>query len=324
LQGVGALQIQFEKLKQKLAAEGLFAPERKRPLPKYPQRIGLVTSPTGAAIRDVLHVVRRRHPGLEIILAPCRVQGEGAAEEIAAAIRLLNEFQSKVQGLMSKVTTGKTTLDFGLGTFNEEIVARAIFESAIPVVSAVGHEVDFTISDFVADVRAATPSAAAEIITEGVFASRQFVASLARRMSQAHPRKRLDESLQRLDDLQTSLSRCGKQGVRERQAACQNLAARLRQVRPNQILKQRRELLKASRGRLRELAHVRFKDLKNRLAATEARLRLLGPEQVLSRGYSITMDAGTGQVLREAAKIKTGQKLRTRLSVGEVLSQTAK
>ena len=342
LQGVGALQIQFEKLKQKLAAEGLFAPERKRPLPKYPQRIGLVTSPTGAAIRDVLHVVRRRHPGLEIILAPCRVQGEGAAEEIAAAIRLLNEFQSKVQGLMSKVTTGETTLDFGLGTldlilvtrgggsledlwaFNEEIVARAIFESAIPVVSAVGHEVDFTISDFVADVRAATPSAAAEIITEGVFASRQFVASLARRMTQAHPRKRLDESLQRLDDLQTSLSRCGKQGVRERQAACQNLAARLRQVRPNQILKQRREWLKVSRGRLRELAHVRFKDLKNGLAATEARLRLLGPEQVLSRGYSITMDAGTGQVLREAAKIKAGQKLRTRLSVGEVLSQTAK
>jgi exodeoxyribonuclease VII large subunit len=342
LQGVGALQIQFEKLKQKLAAEGLFAPERKRPLPKYPQRIGLVTSPTGAAIRDVLHVVRRRHPGLEIILAPCRVQGEGAAEEIAAAIRLLNEFQSKVQGLMSKVTTGETTLDFGLGTldlilvtrgggsledlwaFNEEIVARAIFESAIPVVSAVGHEVDFTISDFVADVRAATPSAAAEIITEGVFASRQFVASLARRMSQAHPRKRLDESLQRLDDLQTGLSRCGKQGVRERQAACQNLAARLRQVRPNQILKQRREWLKASRGRLRELAHVRFKDLKNGLAATEARLRLLGPEQVLSRGYSITMDAGTGRVLREAAKIKAGQTLRTRLSVGEVLSQTAK
>jgi exodeoxyribonuclease VII large subunit len=343
LQGVGALQIQFEKLKQKLAAEGLFAPERKRPLPEYPQRIGLVTSPTGAAIRDVLHVVQRRNPGLEIILAPCRVQGQGAAEEIAAGIRLLNKFsvaavydrrlsdddlrrsQTAVTNKLDLIliTRGGGSLE-DLWAFNEEIVARAIFESAIPVVSAVGHEVDFTISDFVADVRAATPSAAAEIITEGVFASRQFVASLARRMSQAHPRKRLDESLQRLDDLQTSLSRCGKQGVRERQAACQNLAARLRQVRPNQILKQRRELLKASRGRLRELAHVRFKDLKNRLAATEARLRLLGPEQVLSRGYSITMDAGTGQVLREAAKIKTGQKLRTRLSVGEVLSQTAK
>ena len=342
LQGVGALQIAFEKLKQKLAAEGLFAPERKRPLPKYPQCIGLVTSPTGAAIRDVLHVVRRRNPGLEIILAPCRVQGEGAAAEIAAAIRLLNEFQSKVQGLKSKVPAGETTLDFGLGTldlilvtrgggsledlwaFNEEVVARAIFESAIPVVSAVGHEIDFTIADFVADVRAATPSAAAEIITEGVFASRQLVESLVRRMAQAHPRKRLDESLQRVDDLQSSLLRCGRQGVRERQVTCQNLAARLRQVRPKQLLKQRRELLEINRRRLRELAHVRFKDLKTNLAATEARLQLLGPEQVLSRGYSITMDAASGTVLRDAIKVKAGQKLKTRLAQGEVLSRAEK
>jgi exodeoxyribonuclease VII large subunit len=353
LQGVGALQIAFEKLKQQLAAEGLFAPERKRPLPKYPQRIGLVTSPSGAAIRDVLHVVRRRNPGLEIILAPCRVQGDGAAEEIAAAIRLLNEFSSrssrreetqtskseignrKSEIIQSLLTSAATGLDLILVTrgggsledlwaFNEEVVARAIFESAIPVVSAVGHEIDFTISDFVADLRAATPSAAAEIITEGVFASRQFVESLVRRMMQAHPRKLLDESLQRLDDLQTSLLRCGKQGVRERQVACQNLAARLRQVRPKQLLKQRRELLQVSRHRLRELAHVRFKDLKNGLAAVESRLRLLGPEQVLSRGYSITMDAATGKVLRDAAKVKTGQKLKTRLSGGEILSRAEK
>ncbi len=344
LQGVGALQIAFEKLKQRLAAEGLFAPERKRSLPKYPQRIGLVTSPTGAAIRDVLHVVRRRNPGLEIILAPCRVQGEGAAEEIAAAIRLLNEFDTS-EGRVTRVpkifpstksgtrvtrpsggldlilvTRGGGSLE-DLWAFNEEMVARAIFESAIPVVSAVGHEIDFTISDFVADVRAATPSAAAEIITEGVFASRQFVESLVRRMMQAHPRQRLDESLQRLDDLQTSLQRCGKQGVRERQVACQNLAARLRQVRPKQLLKQRRELLKLNRHRLRELALVRFRDLKSGLAAAESRLRLLGPEQVLSRGYSITMDAASGKVLREAAKVKAGQKLKTRLSVGEVISR---
>src|SRR5208282_4675979 len=171
LQGVGALQIAFEKLKQKLAAEGLFAPERKRPLPKYPQRIGLVTSPTGAAIRDVLHVVQRRNPGLEIILAPCRVQGDGAADEIAAAIRLLNEFNvAQASGLREKdsqagslchidlilVTRGGGSLE-DLWAFNEEVVARAIFESAVPVVSAVGHEIDFTISDFVADVRAATP-----------------------------------------------------------------------------------------------------------------------------------------------------------------------
>ena len=351
LQGVGALQIAFEKLKQKLAAEGLFAPERKRPLPKYPQRIGLVTSPTGAAIRDVLHVVRRRNPGLEIILAPCRVQGDGAATEIAGAIRLLNEFNSRSsrgneaqienaesgkrkaesenQSLLTSAATEKLDLILvtrgggsleDLWAFNEEVVARAIFESAVPVVSAVGHEIDFTISDFVADVRAATPSAAAEIITEGVFASRQLVETLARRMTQAHPRKRLDESLQRLDDLQGSLLRCGKLGVRERQVACQNLAARLRQVRPKQLLKQRRELLHLNQQRLRELAHVRFKDLKNGLAATEARLRLLGPEQVLSRGYSITMDAASGRVLREAGKTKPGQALKTRLAKGEITS----
>src|SRR5213080_1211559 len=188
LQGVGALQLAFERLKRKLQAEGLFAPERKRPLPKYPQRIGLVTSPTGAAIRDVLHVIRRRHPGLEIIFVPCRVQGDGAAEEIAAAIRLLNEFNSALRTPHSAldlilITRGGGSLE-DLWAFNEEIVARTIFDSMIPVVSAVGHEIDFTISDFVADMRAATPSAAAEIITEGVFSSCQFISEVAGRMRQ--------------------------------------------------------------------------------------------------------------------------------------------
>ena len=188
LQGVGALQLKFEQLKQKLAAEGLFAAERKRPLPRYPQRIGLVTSPTGAAIRDVLHVIQRRNPGLEIILAPCRVQGEGAGREIAEAICLLNALnQSEIQNQKSKmdlilVTRGGGSLE-DLWAFNEEAVARAIFESELPVVSAVGHEIDFTITDFVADLRAATPSAAAEIITEGVFASREFVAEAAETMN---------------------------------------------------------------------------------------------------------------------------------------------
>jgi exodeoxyribonuclease VII large subunit len=339
LQGVGALQIAFEKLKQKLAAEGLFAPERKRPLPEYPQRIGLVTSPTGAAIRDVLHVVQRRNPALEIILAPCRVQGDGAAAEIAAAIRLLNEFNLQ----LILVTRGGGSLE-DLWAFNEEVVARAIFESTLPVVSAVGHEIDFTISDFVADIRAATPSAAAEIITEGVFASREFVAEapgalrrmvrqrlegavtefeqLQGRLTRAHPRRRLDEFLQRLDDLQTGLQRCGKQGIKERQVTWQNLATRLSRVRPGQLLKQRRELLKTSRHRLRELAQVHLRNWRNRLGATEARLRLLGPEQVLSRGYSITTDAATGKVLREASEAKGGQRLKTRLKTGEIFSRT--
>lgn len=363
LQGVGGLQIAFEKLKQKLAAEGWFAPERKRPLPEYPQRIGLVTSPTGAAIRDVLHVVERRNPGLEIILAPCRVQGQGAAEEIAAAIRLLNEFnisEGRVtrspdsteerplgtrpsQGLdLILVTRGGGSLE-DLWAFNEETVARAIFESAIPVVSAVGHEIDFTIADFVADARAETPSAAAEIITEDVFASREFVAdapllmrqrirqriehakedfnSLAGRQARLHPRRWLDEWLQRLDDLQSGLLRRGKQGVRERLMASENLTARLRQVRPKQLLQQRRELVHSTQNRLLELARVRFKDLKNGFAAAQARLQLLGPEQVLGRGYSITMDSQTGKIIRSAEDAKDDQKLRTRLSDGEIISR---
>jgi exodeoxyribonuclease VII large subunit len=345
LQGVGALQIAFEKLKQKLAAEGLFAPERKRSLPKYPQRIGLVTSPTGAAIRDVLHVVQRRNPGLEIILAPCRVQGEGAAEEIAAAIKLLNEFseggaprrpdletQKELGSRGARpserldlilVTRGGGSLE-DLWAFNEEVVARAIFESAIPVVSAVGHEIDFTIGDFVADVRAATPSAAAEIITEGVFASRQLVVDLTQRMVRAHPRRRMNELLQRLDDLQAGLLRCTRQGTKERQVAWQNLAERLLRVRPAQLLRQRRESLVVSRRRLHELTQVHLRNWKNRFGATESRLRLLGPEQVLSRGYSITMDAATGKVLRAAKDVKVGQHLKTRLKAGEVLSKVDK
>jgi exodeoxyribonuclease VII large subunit len=345
LQGIGALQVAFEKLKQKLAAEGLFAPERKRPLPKYPQRIGLVTSPTGAAIRDVLHVVQRRNPGLEIILAPCRVQGEGAAEEIAAAIRLLNEFseggaprrpvletQKELGSRGARpsekldlilITRGGGSLE-DLWAFNEEAVARAIFESAVPVVSAVGHAIDFTIGDFVADVRAATPSAAAEIITEGVFASRQLVADLTQRMVRAHPRRRMNELLQRLDDWQAGLLRCTRQGTKERQVAWQNLTTRLLRVRPAQLLRQRRESLVVNQRRLRESAHVHLRNGRNRSEATEARLRLLGPEQVLSRGYSITMDAATGTVIRQARDVKPGQHLRTRVKEGEISSRVEK
>jgi exodeoxyribonuclease VII large subunit len=340
LQGVGALQIAFEKLKQKLAAEGLFAPERKRPLPEFPQRIGLVTSPTGAAIRDVLHVVQRRNPALEIILAPARVQGEGAAAEIADAIRLLNKYNSRSSGResaqtesQSRLTSAATGLDLILITrgggsledlwaFNEEPVARAIFESQLPVVSAVGHEIDFTIADFVADFRAATPSAAAEIITEDVFASREFVMeapalmrsrmrrrleyekdnfdSLAGRLARLHPRRKLNDSLQRLDDLQSGLLRNLKTAARSRSLIFDSLAGRFLRAKPSLALKSRREAL-------RQL---------------EKRLNSLGPEQVLARGYSITTDAGTGKVLRDAAEVKAGQKLRTRLKRGEVLSRT--
>jgi exodeoxyribonuclease VII large subunit len=347
LQGVGALQAAFERLKQKLSAEGIFAKERKRPLPRFPQHIGLVTSPTGAAIRDVLHVVERRNRSLQIFLAPCRVQGEGAGIEIAAAIQLLNEFNAK------SLAAGKFGLDLILATrgggspedlwaFNEEVVARAIFHSALPVVSAVGHEIDFTISDFVADYRAATPSAAAEIITEGVFSSCQFVAEagarigqLARqqirdkregliqfrqRLERLHPRRKFDDWLQRLDDLQSSLLRCAKRGIKRQRDVCRNLAERLLRVRPVILVRQRRELLRQETEHLQEQMRHFMRERRNRLDSIEARLRLLGPEQVLARGYSITTDAENGKLLREAKAVQAGKKIKTRLKTGEVIS----
>jgi exodeoxyribonuclease VII large subunit len=357
LQGAGALQAAFERLKQKLNAEGLFAKERKRPLPQFPQRIGLVTSPTGAAIRDVLHVVERRNPSLEFVLAPCRVQGDGASLEIAAAIQLLNDYnsaQTPIAGGPLPLTQGSTPrLDLILVTrgggspedlwaFNEEVVARAIFHSALPVVSAVGHEIDITISDFVADIRAATPSAAAEIITEGVFSKCQFVAEagarirqLARqqlqekrdvlsrfrqRLDRLHPRRKFNDWLQRLDDLQNSLLRCAKQGAKRQRLACRNLSERLRRVRPAILLKQRRELLRQEIERLREQTRHRMREWKNRIVTLEARLRLLGPDQVLARGYSITIDADSGKVLREARAVEKGKKIRTKLKTGEIIS----
>ncbi|MEN9573891.1 MAG: exodeoxyribonuclease large subunit [Verrucomicrobiota bacterium] len=350
LQGVGALQAAFERLKEKLAAEGLFKLERKRRLPRYPQRIGLVTSPTGAAIRDVLHVIQRRQPGLEIIFVPCRVQGEGAAGEVARAVRLLNDFSASGVGHVREcesvrvretgaalshphtltpshvpkldlilVTRGGGSLE-DLWAFNEEVVARAIFESAVPVVSAVGHEIDFTIADFVADLRAATPSAAAELITEGAFASREFVAEATARLNQlarqhleaaeesfaqvrhrlalAHPRRRLQEFAQRLDDATVALGREVKTRVRERQHRFQQAVSHLQRLKPAAQLALHRA----------------------QLAALSSRLRLLSPENVLARGYSITSDAATGKVIRRAEQAKPGQTLRTRVQDGEVES----
>jgi exodeoxyribonuclease VII large subunit len=343
LQGIGALQAAFERLKQKLAAEGLFAAERKRTLPPFPQRIGLVTSPTGAAIRDVLHVIGRRNPGLEIILAPCRVQGQGAAEEIASAIADLNAWQQADGAELDLilVTRGGGSLE-DLWAFNEEVVARAIAASAVPVVSAVGHEIDFTIADFVADLRAATPSAAAELITEGVFASRLFVAeapdrlrqlclsqlsarqddlsALERRLALVHPRRRLEEWSQRVDDAADALLRNARHRLREEQLRAQNLAGRLQSVRPAQQLKQRADHLEQLATRLAELAQRRVTDEQTKLKRLQERLRLLGPEQVLARGYSITTDAATGQLVRSAEQVKPGQRVKTRLQHGEISS----
>jgi exodeoxyribonuclease VII large subunit len=347
LHGVGALQIAFEKLKEKLNAEGLFATERKRPIPHYPARIGLVTSPTGAAIRDVLHVISRRNSSLEIVLAPCAVQGQGAASEIAASIRLLNDWSKKTSQKLDLilVTRGGGSLE-DLWAFNEEAVARAIFNSALPVVSAVGHEVDFTISDFVADLRAATPSAAAELLTEGVFSGCRWMTQvpvvlrerlrqrivgeqrhyrqLAERLQAFHPRRQLNERMQRLDDLQASMGRCVRQAVKEFRYRQQHACAQLSRVRLMQQFTQRRQTVQQSHQRLRDLVAQQLRHIRHRSTSANAGLRLLGPQQVLARGYSITIDEATGKILRNAEDTKAGQKLSTKLSQGEVRSRVEK
>jgi exodeoxyribonuclease VII large subunit len=240
------------------------------------------------------------------------------------------------------VTRGGGSLE-DLWAFNEEVVARAIFESVLPVVSAVGHEIDFTISDFVADVRAATPSAAAEIITEGVFASTAFVseavarlgqlarqqiedkryelAQVAQRLGRVHPRRRLGDWFQQLDDLGGSLSRRVRQVARQHRLVWRNLGERLLRVRPALVLGRKSEGCRQIEQRLHQNARLRLDTARSRLGTLEARLRLLGPEQVLARGYSITTDAATGKVLREARNARAGQRLRTRLKVGEVFSK---
>ncbi len=348
LQGVGALQAAFEKLKQMLNAEGLFATERKRPLPLYPRCVGIVTSPAGAALQDVLHVMRRRDPSLKMILAPCRVQGEGAAEEIAAAIRMLNEFDAPPEGKENAggidlilVTRGGGSLE-DLWAFNEEIVVRAIFKSRLPVISAVGHEIDFTLSDFVADLRAATPSAAAEILTEGIYSSRELITSAGDRMTQLlrqrleawiyetgqlcgrlirlHPRRNIDDLFQRLDDFSVSLLRAMRQATRERRATWQNARNKLTRVRPAQVIQDRRKALLLHLRQLKQRAKHQLRTSRDRFSTLEARLRLLGPEQVLARGYSITMKDDTGEVIRDAGKVRAGQRLRTRLKSGVIKS----
>jgi exodeoxyribonuclease VII large subunit len=345
-QGVGALQAAFEKLKQELAAEGLFAPERKRPLPPFPRRIGLVTSPTGAAIHDILHGAQRRNRTLQIVFVPCAVQGPGAAGEIANAIRMLNEWSRVPGGKLDAIllARGGGSLE-DLRAFNEETVARAIVNSAVSVVSAVGHETDFTISDFVADLRAATPTAAAEVLTEGVFSSlrwmaqareemdeivrrrlfaeRRHFAQLSQRLAASHPRRQLARNAQRLDDLQEGLARCVYSALQNFKSASENLRQRLRRLRPRDVLRQRHELLSQRQRRLREQAGHQLERLRHRCDDLKTRLRLLGPDQVLSRGYSITLDAASGNIIRSARETRPGQELKTKLKTGEVRSIVA-
>src|SRR5205823_3595666 len=254
--GIGLLQAKFEALKRKLEAEGLFAPERKRALLKFPQRIGIVTSSSGAAIRDMLNVLRRRAPWLQILINPVRVQGTGAAQEIAVAIREFatpNEAFGPVDLIV--VTRGGGSIE-DLWEFNEEIVARAIFHSAVPIVSAVGHEIDFTICDFVADLRAPTPSAAAELIVPDVIDLQRQIDRCARTLGR-QLLNRVRDAQQRLDHTRDTLQRCLAHKIEGYKRGLDH-ALRVMQARSPV-----RELM---------MRHNHFADLHRRLVACPARL----------------------------------------------------
>ena len=331
-QGHGALQLAFEQLKKKLDAEGLFAAARKRPLPPLPERIGIVTSPAGAVIQDMLRVLERRCPGRHIRLYPAQVQGDGAAEQVAEGIEY---FSASGWAEVVIVARGGGSLE-DLWTFNEERVARAIAACPVPVISAVGHETDFTIADFVADLRAPTPSAAAEIVVctrESLLermsgaehkllqSVRLRIALLARALHQvAIDRARLQRTIgrhmQRVDELDYRLREQWRGGLAGRQRRLDRFTAEIarRDVRLRFASVRRR--LEASGAAMTQSVRLRLSHAKARLAPLEAHLKQLSPLAVLERGYAIVEHGN--RVVKSPADAPVGSQLRVRLAQGEL------
>jgi exodeoxyribonuclease VII large subunit len=317
--GVGLLQAKFEALKRRLEAEGLFAPERKRPLPKFPRRMGIITSPTGAAIRDVLNVLRRRAPWLQILINPVRVQGAGAAQEIAVAIRefaLPNEAFAPLDLMV--ITRGGGSIE-DLWEFNEEIVARAIFNSAVPIVSAVGHEIDFTICDFVADLRAPTPSAAAELIVPDIIDLRRRIEGCTRALAR-QLLSRVRDAQQRLDHARETLHRCLMHKIDSYRRGLVHIAAALQARSPARELMMRRNRFADLQRRLIACPGHLLENASHRFRHIEGILRVLGPDATLRRGYSITTNE-RGKIIRTVAAVRPKMKIRTRVNDGEFGSE---
>ena len=333
--GVGALQYAFEQLKRRLEAEGLFEQARKRPLPAFPRVIGIVTSPTGAAIRDILHIIGRRFGDLRILIVPVRVQGEEAPGEIVAALAMLAAMEELDVVIVGR---GGGSIE-DLWAFNDERVARAIVASRVPVISAVGHETDYTIADFVADLRAPTPSGAAELVVREKLAvmrtlvdlhdrlqqamasqmerRRERVASLARRRVLTEPGRALREWTRRLDEAHTGLSaavRAHQRMLRHRVELATNA---LSSQHPLARISHGAAVLVQLRGRLVASATHRAKHSRHRLAAAVGRLQSLSPLAVLGRGYSLTRLA-SGVVVRSAASLRAGDAIEVLLAEGAV------
>lgn len=332
--GDGALRRQFELLKHKLQQEGLFDEAAKQALPELPRRIGIITSPTGAAIRDMLTVLKRRFPAIPVLIYPVPVQGAEAPPAIVKAIDMATR---RGECDLLVLTRGGGSLE-DLWAFNDEAVARAIHACPIPVVSAVGHEIDFTIADFAADARAPTPSAAAELISPNREEWLGYMAQLRARLSRAfrtylqhkrhtltalqrhikHPGQRLRERAQRLDELEQRLRQAQLRRLSHEQARLRTLLARLQVYSPVQRIGTLKVRLQGLQHALRRAMHQRLARDRQRLLAQTHALETVSPLATLNRGYAI-VQAESGQVVRAADEVEVGQTLRTRLGRGRLL-----
>ncbi len=338
--GLGALQLAFDQLKEKLSREGLFDPARKKPLPPLPQKIGIVTSPTGAAIRDILQVIDRRFANVHILLYPVRVQGVGAAQEIARAIDELGQWPGLDVMIVGR---GGGSLE-DLWAFNEEPVARAIHRSPVPVVSAVGHEIDFTIADFVADLRAPTPSAAAELVVRNKVELVQTLESLARRLSRtvrmdlesrqerlsslvhrlSDPRKRVSDQRLRLDDLSSRLATSIQQSQGRRMDRFRMKLESLTHLHPGKRVTEYSHRLSQLHRRLAVASRSSMRFYRQRVEIAAGRLQSLSPLAVLERGYGIARVLPSREIIRDASRLRADDRVNVKVHRGEFVARVEK
>ena len=333
-QGYGALQFAFEQLKKKLEAEGLFAKERKRPLPKFPARIGLITSPAGAVIQDMLRILERRFPGLHLRLFPVLVQGEGSIDGVCKGLRYFSESDWAEVVILAR---GGGSLE-DLWTFNEEQVARAIAASRAPVISAIGHETDFTIADFVADLRAPTPSAAAELVICTREELLQQIAGCQKHLEQAlryrlsvlsrrlHEQgvdrtlsllqRNVGRAQQRVDELEYASRDITRRRLIQSRQRWKSLDERLQQMDLRLRFAEFRRRLEAATDQAARCMHLRLSRLEGQLAPMQAHLTQLSPVKILERGYAIVQDT-EGHVIKSADQAPPGADVRLRLAEGE-------
>ncbi len=343
--GEGELQAQFERLKNKLREEGLFDENRKLPIPKFPKKVGLITSGSGAALQDMLNVLSRRAPWVQPILYSVQVQGKGAERGIAKAIRDWSNWEKTGLPLVDVIIIGRGggSLE-DLWNFNEEIVARAIFDCEIPIVSAVGHEIDFTISDFVADMRAPTPSAAAELVVpDGEALSNRLVrmkALMSRTVSNRidkydaiikgmsrglsrSPDRVLREPLQRLILARRDLDVAVGYSLKNKSDLLSEMMHRMNAQSPESVLLRRMDKLSHLSQKLTSTTFKKLNDHVNHVAELSKVLRTLGPESVLARGFSVTLDS-SGAIIKDAKSIKDGDLITTKFHQGKVTSKVVK